>query len=831
MLKNYFKVALRAFSKQKAYAIINILGLSVGIGSALLIFLYIHSELTYDRQFDRSEDTYILGVMFIDNEGNQNPNTYVPGGWSSTLTETLESVTSSVRTMWMGMPASIHYVPDDRKIMSEDILWVQSTFPEFMYFPVVKGNKEKAMEGANNMALSESAALELFGSEDPIGKQVTLRHSFATENEPLELTVSAVFSDYPENTHLKPKYIVNYYSLRPFQQFPDGMSYEEFENHMYNGGYQSYILTEPGTDEELITQEMDKMIAKILTDNPNLAEQMEGTIEPVLRNVEDVHFDKEFPWVTEGQGDMTYIYTFGSIALLIIIIASINYMNLATARSAKRSKEVGLRKALGSERQQLVGQFMMESFLMVFLSFIIGLVLVAVFLGQFNQMADTSIPHSAMFSIGIISSMLILLLVVGFLSGMYPALFLSAMNTIDTLKGKFTFSKGSNVLRKSLIGFQFVIAIILLISTVVAVNQMSMMQNSSLNAAGDQILSIRFGGTADYNRYSTFKNLLQQDPDLQHVTFGNHLPRLDFFGPLSTPYQFPEVKEEEYEWNTLNVDYDFINTYQLELIEGRDFQLGNTADSLSIIINEKACLALGKTPAEMVGTAMSYPEVNGYFNYNYENPQTGQVIGVVKDFPYQSAYQAIEPLVISPKPHFIDLIVYIKLPVGKYQDKIAKIEAAWKQVFQDTALDYWFVNDEFERMYVLERRVSTLATNFAGLAIFITCVGLFGLASFTTEQKTKEIGIRKALGASNFQILYLLLKLFFQILVVAALIGIPVAYFLSEWWLQNFVYQTPMTWTLFLGSFIAITILTILTVSFESLKASLSDPVKALRYE
>ena len=228
---------------------------------------------------------------------------------------------------------------------------------------------------------------------------------------------------------------------------------------------------------------------------------------------------------------------------------------------------------------------------------------------------------------------------------------------------------------------------------------------------------------------------------------------------------------------------------------------------------------------------MSYPEVNGYFNYNYENPQTGQVIGVVKDFPYQSAYQAIEPLVISPRPHFIDLIVYIKLPKGKYQEKIAKIESVWKEVFQDTALDYWFVNDEFERMYVLERRVSKLATNFAGLAIFITCVGLFGLASFTTEQKTKEIGIRKALGASNTQILFLLLKLFLQILIIAAFIGIPISYFLSDWWLQNFVYQTPMTWTLFVGSFLVITLLTVLTVSFESLKASLSDPVKSLRYE
>ncbi|MEQ8573100.1 FtsX-like permease family protein [Fulvivirga sp.] len=831
MLKNYFTVALRAFAKQKVYAVINILGLSVGLAAALLIFLYLHSELTYDRQFERSEDTYILGVKFIDKEGNQYPNTYVPGGWTTYLKENLESVTGGIRTMWMGMPASIHYVPDDRMIMTEDILWVQSNFHEFMYFPVITGNREKALENPTGMAISKSSARDLFGDEDPIGKQVTLRHSFATNNQPLELTVSAVYEDYPQNIHIRPKYIVNYYALRPFQQFPPGVTFEQYEEHMYQGGYQSYILTKPDTDEETLLAGMNTMIDQVFADNPNLAEEFEGTVEPVVRNVQDIHFDKEYAWVTEGGGDITYIYTFASIALLIIIIACINYMNLATARSAKRSKEVGLRKSLGGERQQLVGQFMMESFLMVFLSFLIALLLVVVILPEFNGLASTSIPYSALFSTGILLSMFGLLLFVAFMSGIYPALFLSAMNTIDTLKGKFTFSKGSNILRKSLIGFQFVIAIILLISTVIAVNQMSMMQSSKLNEAGDQILSIRHGGTADYNKYATFKNMLKQDPDLQYVTFGNHLPRLDFFGPLGVPYKFPDVTDEEYEWNTFNVDYDFIKTYGLELIEGRDFQIGNTSDSLSIVINEKACVALGKTPAEMVGTAMSYPKVNGYFNYDYEQPQTGQVVGVVKDFPYQSAYQAIDPLVISPRPHAIDRILYVKLPEGKFQEKIALIEKVWKQVYPGVGLDYWFVNDEFERMYVLERRVSALATNFAGLAIFITCVGLFGLASFTTEQKTKEIGIRKALGASNFQILFLLLKLFLQILIVAALIAIPVSYFLSEWWLQNFVYQTPMTWTLFGGSILAITLLTVITVSFESLKASLSDPVKALRYE
>ncbi|MEM9298053.1 MAG: FtsX-like permease family protein [Bacteroidota bacterium] len=831
MLRNYFIITLRAFQKQKSYAIINILGLSVGIACAIFIFLYIHSELTYDKNFPKSDDTHILGFNFIDNEGNISPNTYVPGGWSTALQERLNEVIGGVRMWWMGMPASFEYRADERIVLSEDVFWVQNTFHEFMDFPVITGNKEKALEYPNNLALSESAAYELFGDADPIGKEVALTHTFATGNEPLDLTVTAVYSDYPDNTHLKPKYIINYYALKPFQQFGPDMSFEQNEEHMFQGGFQTYILTQPNTESALVEAEMSTIIDEILKENPSLAEQIPGRLEPVVRNVEDIHFDNDFPWVTEGSGNITYIYTFSSIAILIILIASINYTNLATARSAKRSKEVGLRKSLGSERLQLIYQFMMESFVMVLFAFIIGLVLVLVFLPQFNSLAGTAIRYSSLLSGSLLFGIVGLFLLVGFISGTYPAFFLSRFNTIDTLKGKFKFSKGSNIIRRLLVGFQFSIAIILLISTVVAVKQMDMMQSSKLNQAGDQILSIRHGGTADYNKYASFKNLLQQDPDLQNVTFGNHLPRLDFFGPLSTPYRFPEVNDEEYQWNTFNVDFDFINTYGLEVVAGRQFESGNVSDSLMIILNETACQALGKSPQEIIGTAMSYPQVNGYFNYNYDSLQTGQVMGVVKDFPYQSAYQAIEPLVISPRPHFVDRIIYIKLPEGKFQEKIAKIEDVWEQVYPGVGLDYWFVNDEFERMYTLEKRVASLSTNFAGLAIFITCVGLFGLASFVAEQKTKEIGIRKALGARNSQILLLLLQLFLKVLLFSSSIAVPSAYFLSDWWLQNFVYQTALSWFLFVGSVAAIVLLTLLTVSFESLKASMSNPVKSLRYE
>jgi putative ABC transport system permease protein len=360
---------------------------------------------------------------------------------------------------------------------------------------------------------------------------------------------------------------------------------------------------------------------------------------------------------------------------------------------------------------------------------------------------------------------------------------------------------------------------------------MKLMQSSALNTTGDQILSIRHGGTADYNGYASFKNLVQQDPDLQQVTFCNHLPRLDYFGPLQTPFKFAEINQEEYSWNTFNVDYDFPTTFGLELLAGRYFEIGNVADSSSLILNETALKALGKTAEEIIGTSVTMPHVNGYFDYDYERLRTGKVIGIVKDFTYKSAYQAIEPLIIDPTPHIMDRIVYVKLPEGKIQEKIAFIEKQWKQVYPGIGLDYWFVNDEFGRMYTAERRVTALSKNFSGLAIIITCIGLFGLSSFVAEQRTKEIGVRKAMGASNGQILLLLLSTFLRLLFIACLIAIPLSYLASDKLLQTFIYRTPLDPVIFIIGAGIITGLTLLTVGYESLKASLVNPVKSLRYE
>ncbi len=430
----------------------------------------------------------------------------------------------------------------------------------------------------------------------------------------------------------------------------------------------------------------------------------------------------------------------------------------------------------------------------------------------------------------------VVIIFVTILAGSYPALFVSGFEPATVLKGKFAFRKGSTVFRQFLTTLQFAVAVTLLTGTVIIVRQMDLLKNSKLNEAGNQIVSIRYGGfigSATNQKFLSFKNIVLQDPEIEYVTLANHLPRLDFFGPINMEMQFPEISEEKHQWFQLNGDYDFPRTFNLKVIAGRDFDTKNIADSTAILLNETAVAALHVTPQEMIGKTVSRPDfVMGYSRRDTTKPAvTGLVIGVVEDFPYRSMHKKIDPLAISPKPHTDDRIIHVRLPAKHMSEKIAKIEEAWKQVFPGFGFDYWFVDEEFGRMYENETKVAGLTENFSWLAILITCVGLYGLASFMSQQRTKEIGIRKTMGASNMQVLILLLSVFAKLLVIACVVALPLTYFISSKWLEGFQYRTSLSVWVFGGSIVLIVIITLITVGYESLKASLSNPVQALRHE
>lgn len=422
------------------------------------------------------------------------------------------------------------------------------------------------------------------------------------------------------------------------------------------------------------------------------------------------------------------------------------------------------------------------------------------------------------------------------LAGSYPALFVSGFEPANVLKGKFAFRKGSNLFRQFLTTLQFLVAVTLLASTVIVVRQMNLMRNSKLNEAGKQIVSIRYGGFTDFandSRYRAYKQSVLQDPEIQYMTLANHLPRLDFFGPINMEMQFPDISEEKHQWFQLNGDYDFARTFKMNLIAGRDFDPANVADSSAVLLNESAVKALKLTPNEAVGKAIIRPDyVMGYGPPDSTRlPVTGYVIGVVEDFPYRSMLQKIDPLAISPKPHTFDRIIHVRLPAGKMGEKIATLERKWKEIFPDFGFDYWFIDDEFGRMYENETKIAQLTEKFSALAILITCVGLYGLAAFMSEQRTKEIGIRKTMGASNGQIIMLLLNVFGKLLLIASIIAVPVAYYFCYQWLQTFEYKTSLSIIVFGGAVLLIAFITLLTVGYESLKAAMTNPVKALRHD
>jgi len=832
MILNYFFLAFRNIKRQRGYALVNMFGLAIGLASTIFILLYVKDELTFDTMHPDAANTYRMGYKVQFPNGNSEAAPYAPAGWDNYIQSNYEGIKGITSYTSWGMPTSIHYVAKDRIILTEDIIWAEKSITDLIYMPIIKGDTKQPLEEINSLILTKSSAKELFGDDDPINKTVTVAHTWSTQGKNVEMIVTAVIDDLPSNSHVNPKYIANILALKPF--------IPELENLLAtamgdgNNGFwtQSYFVCDNPSKIETIKIDLQKRANELIAKN-----KWNIKFTPVIRKITDIHFDKEMDWTIDHKtADINYMYVFVTIALLILIVACINYINLSTAKSASRAREIGLRKTFGGIRPQLFFQFMMESFVLVLISAAIALLLVVFFIPAFNQLTGKAFLLSHIFNVKMLLIVVGVILVVTMLAGSYPALFVSGFQPASVLKGKFAFGKGSRVFRQFLTTLQFVVAVTLLTGTVIIVRQMDLLKNSKLNEAGKQIVSIRFGGfnsPATDQQFLSFKNQVLSDPEMENMTLANHLPRLDFFGPISMQMQFPDVNEEKHEWFQLNGDFDFPKTFDLKIIAGRDFDPENLADSMAVLLNESAVKALKLTAAEAVGKTIVRPDyVMGYSQPDTTKaPVTGIVIGVVEDFAYQSMKKKIEPLAISPKPHTVDRIIHVRLPAGKMQQKIANLEKTWKQIFPQFGFDYWFVDEEFGRMYENETKVAALTEKFSWLAILITCVGLYGLASFMSEQRTKEIGIRKSMGASSGQILVLLLSVFAKLLLIACVIAVPIAYFLSKQWLSSFVYQTSLTVWVF-GSVIGlIALITLVTVGYESLKASMSNPVKSLRHD
>ena len=821
MFKNYLLIAVRNFKRQKLFSFLNIFGLALGLASAILIFLYVSDELTYDVMHPAYKNTYRVGATFKNPDGQTFDNTVSPGFFVKYLNDNRSEVLNTTRIAYIGYPTSLHDKSKDKIILTEEIRWAEPGFQEILDFHLVQGNEQKMFENPNTMVISETGAERLFGKDNPIGKTITVKHTWATRGQEIDVMISGVYRDYPSNSHFKPKYLLNLYALRTVygDRFSEFMEASRFgENTSF---FENYIVLKPGTDTKPILANLDRLADQMMrSDSASTAAGWKFTT--FLTKMSDLHFDPKNLWEDSNRGDKTYLAIFSGIAILIMLIACINYMNLATARSVKRAKEVGLRKSFGSNRVEIAQQFFLESFLMTFSSLLLAIILVGLFLRPFNQLAHKTFSFGSLFNPYMLLIVLGIVIFMGFISGIYPALYLSRFRPVEVLKGQIVKGKSAEFFRKSLVTIQYTVALILVICTFIVIRQMDKLKTTKLNERGSQLLSIRFGGIAQQERYAEFKRTVLQDPDIEFVTMANHLPRLNYFGWIGADVKFPDLNDKSLQWSQLNVDFDFGRTYQLQFVAGRDFETGNLNDSSSILINEAGIRALNQPINKVIGSTVKD---------NNDTSRLYRVIGVVKDFPYRSMHQPIEPLLIKPQLHFIDKIVYIKLPVGKFQEKIASIEKKWRAVFPNIGFDRWFVSDEFNRMYLVEGRVSSIAKAFAFLAIMITVLGVFGLASYTAEQRTKEVGIRKVLGADEKQVIGLFVWVFVKIFAVACLLAVPVAWFAAYKWLQGFAYKTSISPMVFALSLLGLLLITLLTVSYEILKSARTNPVTSLRTE
>ena len=824
MLYNYFLIAWRNFRRQRFFSLLNMFGLALGLASAIFIFLYVSDELQYDRMHPHFADTYRVGNHFTRPDGREFYNVGSPGFWVERLSAERPEVVKSCRIEYIGYPTSLHHKETDKIVLTEEIKWAEPGFESVLQFELLRGDPDRMFDNHQTIVLSETGATNLFGDKDPMGETISVKHPFATDDVEIDVEVTGIYRDYPDNSHFKPEYLLNLNALRSVRNdwdFYTGGTRFSNEPGRFVGFFENYIVLQPGADPRPVAEALHGYARQMQVQSDSGTINQDAKWEAYLMPLPDLHYDTNAPWEGNDKGNKQYLAIFSAIAFLIMLIACINYMNLATARSAKRAREVGLRKTFGSDRREITQQFFMESFLTTVGALVIAVLLVFLFLKPFNELAEKSFTMGSLFNpwmLGITAGVVVLMAV---LSGLYPALYLSGFRPVDVLKGQIVKGKAAELMKKGLVAVQYAVALVLLICTLVVIRQMSHLQGSQLNEHGDQLLSIRYGGTAPSERFPTFKQTLLQDKDIELVTLGNHMPRLDYFGFVGFQVKFPDLSPDEMDWNHLNVEYDFPKTFGIEIIAGRDFEAASISDSSAVLVNQAAVQALGRPVEEVLGSTL----------IDMRTDEPLRVVGIVKDFPFESMHQAIEPLVLELRPHQIDQIAYVKLPAGKFQEKINTVERVWREVFPNTGFDYWFVSDEFNRMYISERRVASLSKVFVVLAILITALGVFGLASYTAEQKTKEVGIRKVLGAEITQVVGLFIWMFVKIFLVASLFALPAAYLLTRYWLKDFSYQVNVGPGVYIGSLAGLLLLTFVTVGVEVWKAARVNPVVSLRSE
>ena len=813
ILRHLFTVSVRHLQRNKSTTIINAAGLSISLACFIFIALFLIDESTYDTMHPHASQVYRISQSFhAFGTGAEETDARAPGLWVLELKNVMPGIPHYTRMSRFGYPGTIRNEKRDLLNIEQQFFWVDSTYNDIFALPMVAGGDPRIiLRNPSQVIINETMASKYFGAEDPLGQSLI----YARDGMNIPLVVAGVMKNYPSNVHFHPDFLSSNLALTPLwnRKGEINSSYSDGTDRVNSWGDSftySYVELSPGTDPEKV----DRTLRQVL--KANLGEDAKY-VWPTIVKLTDIHFRGGMMIELESPGDSVYLYLFGSIGVLILLIACINYMNMATAKSMQRSREVGLRKTLGVRRGSLIVQFLGESILLTSIAMFLALALVAFFLPGFRDLtACTTTLHE------LLTSKTFLLLtaltfVVGSLAGSYPAFFLSGFRPLDVLKGKVTAGGNADRFRKGLVIFQFTITLLLVVGTFVIQRQLSYINDAKLSEYKDQILAVRLHGLANPRQLTSFEDQVRHLGSVEGISSGTQIPRQDRFPSDKMKLQ---VDAEPYIWEALDVDFDFTTLFQLEFVSGRNFSEHNPADSNAVIINEAALNELHLNAEKAPGLALE----------DVISHKKRTVIGVVKDFSIASLRTRIPPLVISGSVSDPE-VMYVKLAGNNLADGIKSLEKSWKETFPSVPFNHWFLNEEFEQLYHQERSTATLFRYFAALAIFIGCLGLFGLASFTVEQRTKEIGIRKVLGATGIQVLLLITSRFVKLILISLAIGLPLSVYLMHTWLSRFAYQATIGWFVFGGSALLLLTLTCLTVGIESIQAALKNPVEAIRHE
>lgn len=779
MFKNYMKITLRNLKKHKFYSVINITGLAIGIACCLIIFLWMKGELSYDRFHKNGEELYRIF--------QESPQ----GGKVLRFTSTPSALGPLLKDQYPEIIDTARHTPVRLDIGREEIHFresaaiVDESFLKMFSFLLLEGTPQAALEDPYSIVISDEMREKYFAGEDPMGKALRV-------GESLELNVTGVLQDIPKNSHLQ------FDCLIPFKLLGEsGYDMDDWGNN----NYWTYIqLTEKAS-----SQEVEAKISGIIQEHVPRSSSL-LRLQPVVRI---------YLYNPGGGGLITYLYIFAGMAVFILLIACINYMNLSTARSTNRAKEVGIRQVVGANRTQLIKQFMGESILFTFIALIIGLVLVHLLLPVSSQLAGK--PISMKYSTSLILTLLALTLFTGILSGVYPALILSSLKAIRVLKGALKSKSGSAMFRKILVVTQFSLSIFLIIGTLLVFRQMDFMMKMDLGYVKENVVILPMRGQLARN-YNPFKTELLKNSNIISMTRANTTPDIKQSSIASYDFSWDGRQEGDSfpVMNVMGVDADYLKTFNMEMVEGRFFSEKFQADvSDSCVINEAAAAAMGLDSP--LGKRVYWDDFKG------------KIIGVIKDFHFSSLHEEIEPLMMRMGWSMDNICIRIRS--DNISGTIGFIRTTLKDLLPNYSFEYEFLDARLANRYLAEQRMERILIFSTIFAIFISCLGLLGLASFTAEQRTKEIGIRKVLGSSVAGIMFLLSKEFVKWVLMANLIAWPVAFFAVSNWLQNFAFRTKIGWEVFLLSGSLALFISLLTVFYQTIKAALSNPVDSLRYE